>query len=218
MRLQASREKLSSINVNTFTQTHEWRLYPNVCERQRARSVSTFTLEHQDSIELTMCVVRKPSYYYWNSFFLIFVVAMLYLCTFSIHCDLVGYRLLVSIIVLLALVTLKLTIANDLPSISYLTSLDQYSFMNILIGLIICIYFAIIGGLVNSGCVSPLKEVDFYAFITATAFFYLLNSLFVIKFFVFKYRNVKRIEQREIEYGRNNTARKARLKSIFRID
>jgi hypothetical protein len=71
------------------------------------------------------------------------------------------------------------------------------------------------GGLAEEYCGPPHEAVDFYAFISASVLFYVLNSLYVIKFYIFKYKNVKKIEERELLYFKNKMAKRARVKSIF---
>ena len=217
IQLRQNQEKLSSINTSTFGETHEWQLYSAVCERKDQKQQEEEQRDDQQSplLDLTICIVRKPNYYYWNSFFLVFVIAMLCLCSFSIRCDLTSYRLWIAMTVLLSLVTFKWTATKSLPSVSYLTCLDQYALMNILFGFAVCAYYAIFGGLAQPLCVTPSKEIDFYVFVAAISFFYLINSLFIIRFVVLKYRNQKRVEQRQTEYERNSFAKRARIKSIF---
>lgn len=74
------------------------------------------------------------------------------------------------------------------------------------------------GAIAIEPCKSPYKEIDLYAFITAASLFYVLNSLFIIKFLIFKYYNRKRMDEREVEYNSNTLAKRARIKSIFQTD
>lgn len=212
--LIVSQEKLSSINVSTFTQTHEWTLYQTVCNNKNIKSTD-YSNDLHCTVEMSVVVTRNPNYYYWNSFLLIFIITMICLCCFSIRCDISSNRMIVSITVLLTLITFKRTLTRNLPSLSYLTSLDQYSLMNILIVFLNCLYHAILGVLTTEFCPTPFKQIDFYAFIGSAVFFYSLNSLYLIRFFLIKFRNRKIIAKREVEYNKNNYAKRARIKSIF---
>ncbi|CAF0955531.1 unnamed protein product [Brachionus calyciflorus] len=212
--LIVSTEKLSSINVSTFTQTHEWTLYQTVCSSQVIRT-NDITNENQCSVDMSVCVLRKPNYYYWNSFLLAFIITMICLCCFSIRCDISSNRNIVGITVLLTLITFKWSLTKNLPSLSYLTILDQYSLMNIIIVFINNIYFAVMGVFTTETCPAPYKEIDLYVFIGSTVMFHFLNSLHVLRFFVIKYRNRKVLLNRENEYNKNNSAKRARIKSIF---
>lgn len=217
--LRQNEEKLSSINTSTFGETHEWHLHPAVCEREQQKKPTVDDQEQSSSsLDLTICIVRKPNYYYWNSFFLVFVIAMLCLCSFSIRCDLTLYRLWIAMTVLLSLITFKWTAAKSLPSVAYLTCLDQYSLMNILFGFVVCAYYAIFGGLAQPLCPTPFKEIDFYVFVGAISFFYLINSLFIVRFVLLNYRNRRRLEKRQAQYERNSFAKRARIKSIFQTN
>ncbi|RNA10666.1 gamma aminobutyric acid receptor subunit [Brachionus plicatilis] len=212
--LVISTEKLSSINVSTFTQTHEWTLFQTVCSSQMTKT-NDITNENQSSMDISVCVMRKPNYYYWNSFLLAFIITMICLCCFAISCDLSGNRNIVATTVLLTLITFKWSVTKNLPSLSYLTILDQYTLMNIIIVFGNNIYFALMGVFAKETCPAPFRQIDFYVFIGSTSLFYLLNSIQVLRFFFIKYKNRKMLLHREDEYNKNNTAKRARIKSIF---
>jgi len=210
-----NKEKLSSINMSTFTQTHEWHLHEHVCNHEESTLETDYLSESRCLVNISVCVSRKPFYYYCNSFMLIFVITMICLCCFSISCDIVGNRLIVSITVLLTLITYKWSMSKSLPSLSYLTNLDQYSLMNILIVFLNCIYYALMGAFASENCTEPYGLIDFYAFTASMSIFILLNSFHAFKFFIYNYQNKCILEQREYEYSKNSRAKRARIKSIF---
>lgn len=212
--LVMSTEKLSSINISTFTQTHEWTLYQTVCSSQMTKT-NDITNENQCSMDISVCVLRKPNYYYWNSFLLAFIITMICLCCFAMKCHLSGNRNIVGTTVLLTLITFKWSVTKNLPSLSYLTILDQYTLMNIIIVFGNNIYFALMGVFTKEYCPDPYKKIDFYVFIGSTSLFYLLNSVQVLRFFIIRYRNRRMLLKREDEYNKNNNAKRARIKSIF---
>lgn len=214
IKLTVSQEKLSSINVSTFTQTHEWNLHQAVCNSENIEQ-SDYSVDHHCTIDMSVCVTRKPNYYYWNSFLLIFIITMICLCCFSFRCDISSNRLIVGITVLLTLITFKWTLTKHLPSISYLTNLDQYSLMNIFFVFATCVYHSVLGALTPELCPMPFREIDFYTFIGSTGAFHFINSLYVIRFLVINYKNRKVLEKRNKEYQRNSNAKRARIKSIF---
>ena len=212
--LVMSTEKLSSINISTFTQTHEWTLYQTVCSSQMTKT-NDITNENQCSMDISVCVLRKPNYYYWNSFLLAFIITMICLCCFAMKCHLSGNRNIVGTTVLLTLITFKWSVTKNLPSLSYLTILDQYTLMNIIIVFGNNIYFALMGVFTKENCPDPYKKIDFYVFIGSTSLFYLLNSVQVLRFFIIRYKNRRMLLKREDEYNKNNNAKRARIKSIF---
>ena len=212
--LVINKEKLSSVNLNTFTQTHEWILHKTVSNNESLKE-NEFSTERYSSIEISVCVQRISSYYYWNAFIFIFIITMICLCCFSISCDIVGNRLIVSTTVVLTLITFRSVLTRNLPSISYLTIMDQYSLMNILIVFLNLLYFAIIGSVTQEYCPKPYRTVDSGVFIGSVSVFILSNFLSAIRFMVLCYMNKQRLLKRELEFNKNSSAKRARIKSIF---
>lgn len=164
---------------------------------------------------MSVCVSRKPNYYFWNSFLLLFIITLMCFCCFSIRCDISSNRTIVSVTVLLTLITFKWTLNKNIPSISYLTTLDHYSLMNIFIVFGNCVYYAIMGVITSPMCPDPYRRIDFIAFLASVSLFILLNLLNILRFIYYLYKNRKLLNLRNIEYSKNNSAKRARIKSIF---
>lgn len=215
--LNLSKEKQSSVNVSAFTQTHEWILYPTVCNFENVKQ-GYFQDMNQKTLDVNVCVARKPTYYYWNSFLLNFIITLICYCCYSIKCDVSGNRMIIGITVLLTLITFKLSINKYLPSLSYLTIIDKYSLMNILIIFVNCTYFAIMGVLAPPNCGFPYNRADNYIFYVSISIFILLNIYHIVQICVLSFKNKNILEKRSKEYNANSFGKRTRIKSIFQND
>jgi hypothetical protein len=214
IKLVQNKEKLSLIELSSFTQTHEWNLSSSLgtCETIKQNDLSS---ETHSCIDFTICVTRKPVYYLWNSFLLIFIITTICLCCFSIRCDIAANRLIVGITVFLTLITFKWSLSKNQPSISYLTCLDQYTLSNIFIVFLNCIYYSIMGSITSANCPLPYNKIDFYAFISSFCLFFLLSGSFVIRVLFYYSKNSKKLRLRDEEYKKFDSSKRARIKSIF---
>ncbi len=88
VKLVHCKDKTSSVNIKYFIDSHEWHLYKHISVREYSRE--DVFLTHADSkeeayaaIDLSIHAARRPSFYYWNAFFLIFLITTsqyLFLC------------------------------------------------------------------------------------------------------------------------------------------
>ena len=212
--INLSKEKLSSVDVSAFTQTHEWVLYPAVGHLESSKQ-SYFSDTANTILDISVCISRKPTYYYWNSFLLSFIITLICFCCYAIRCDISGNRLIISITVLLTLITFKLSLSKYLPSLSYLTILDKYSLMSISIIFINCTYFAIMGVVTLPLCPFPYNIADNYAFYSSISLYFLLNIFIIIKIVILSVNNKRILEKRAKEHNLNNAGKRTRIKSIF---
>ena len=66
-------------------------------------------------------------YYFFNAYFLIFLITVSALTIFSVDCKMPQSRLQTTFTLLLTSVSFKWVINRSLPHVSYLTSLDKYA-------------------------------------------------------------------------------------------
>ena len=92
-----------------------------------------------ESIFASLTVSRKPGYYIFNAFLLIFLINSMALTIFAVDCKLAQNRLTINLTLLLTSVMLKWNTNRALPPISYLTHLDYYSIISIIF---LCLYIA----------------------------------------------------------------------------
>lgn len=96
----------SSVNHKCFKDSQEWRLYRCITVREYVRE-SVFSAEAFPALDFTINAARKPTFYYWNAFFLIFLITMASLSIFSIRCHLNANRIQTVCTLLLTSVTFK---------------------------------------------------------------------------------------------------------------
>ena len=82
-----SKDRPSSVNIKCFVDSQEWRLYEHITVREFVRD-SVFSNESFSAVDLTIHAARRPTFYYWNAFFLIFLITLSSLSIFSIRCHL----------------------------------------------------------------------------------------------------------------------------------
>ena len=121
VKLVHCKDKASSVNIKYFVDSQEWRLYKHVTVREYVRD-SDFTDELYPAVDLTISAARRPTFYYWNAFFLIFLITLCSLTTFSIKCHHNYGRIQTTCTLLLTSVSFKWVINRSLPTVSYMTS------------------------------------------------------------------------------------------------
>lgn len=210
----------SIVNNKSFKDSHEWRLYRHITTHEYLRD-SEFSFETFPALDLTINAARKPTYYCWNIAFLIFLIALSSLSIFSIRCHLNASRLQIACTLLLTLVTFKWVINRTLPTVSYMTNLDKYQTVSMLL---ICgqiMWYAVISSVIHidDKCVHPYALYDFVAFVFFCGLFLLINSVFVVWLVWQIMEHKARLKQQEIEYsikiaGKRPTSMKSMLNVI----
>lgn len=145
----------SSINTQTFIDQQEWKLYDHVEVSKRVSNRdSTKERSKSPAISFTCHASRRPGYFYWNVYFLIFFITIMIFATFSVKPHLPQNRLQLGFTLLLTAVTFKFVVNRCLPTISYLTSLDKYVLGSMFLQCIICSWHSII---------SIMDELELYS-------------------------------------------------------
>ncbi|XP_064647158.1 gamma-aminobutyric acid receptor subunit gamma-3-like isoform X3 [Lineus longissimus] len=141
--------EMSGINVQTFVDqqvsVHEWRLHEHieVTRRVMTQEFSSSSRNHP-ALSVTCRAARRPGYFYWNVFLVMFLISGLSFATFAVAPTLPQKRLVLAFTLLLTSVTFKYVINQSLPKISYLTYMDKYVLMSLVILCIVCIWHAIV--------------------------------------------------------------------------
>ncbi|CAF0939586.1 unnamed protein product [Didymodactylos carnosus] len=100
--------QLSAINTHAFIDQQEWRLHEHV-ETSTKLLTSPFTPSQNQhpGFSATCRAARRPGYFYWNVYFLIFFITVMAFATFSVTYNLPQNRLQLSFTLLLTAVTFK---------------------------------------------------------------------------------------------------------------
>ena len=149
---------------------------------------------------VTCCVARRPGYFYWNVYLLIFLITLIALTVYGVAPELPQSRLQITcslistesekheIFFRLSIGTLLLTsimfrwsVSRLLPPVSYLTLLDKYTLMSLVFISLNSIWHSIIGILIRRMGIS--KSVDYYVLVLFTLFFIVYHCLMVFSLY-----------------------------------
>ncbi|XP_072021155.1 acetylcholine receptor subunit alpha-type acr-7-like [Amphiura filiformis] len=128
------RSEKDSIRIDTFTGKHEWSLHKHVnAKPEKEKKEQTGSPREYPMYHLTTHVERKSAYYLWNVALIVLLIVVLSFTSFAVSPDEPANRLGVTLTLLLTAVAFKFVVSQSLPTISYLTILDKY----VLLGLVI---------------------------------------------------------------------------------
>jgi hypothetical protein len=123
---------------------------------------------------------RKPGYYYFNAYLIIFLITSLSLTVFSIDHRLPQNRLQTGFTLVLTSASFKWVINRSLPTVSYLTSLDRYAIICIIYLCVLCFWHSIAAN--SSWSEETAQRLDFYMLISFVIIFALIHFVFFIWF------------------------------------
>ena len=89
--------------------------------------------------KFSLRVRRKPKFYIVNIMIPISCISLLTFCSYLVPIIDVADRLSISLTLLLTAVAFKLVVAESLPKIAYMTTLDKYVYANFALILLVCI-------------------------------------------------------------------------------
>ncbi|CAF1415487.1 unnamed protein product [Adineta steineri] len=206
--LTADTHQLSAINTHAFIDQQEWRLHEHVETSTKLLS-SPFTPSQNQhpAFSATCHAARRPGYFYWNVYFLIFFITVMAFTTFSVTYNLPQNRLQLSFTLLLTAVTFKWVVVRCLPTISYLTTLDKYVLLSMVMLCVVCAWHSIIA--VCPTDVAP--HWDNLAFITLVVIYTLFHLVFFLWMYFVTYRRRRVMKRKDKEYLK---ARLERLNSV----
>lgn len=104
---------------------------------------------------------RRSGYFFWNAYFLIFLITSAVFSTFSIRFDQPQFRLPTTATLMLTSISFRWSYSSRcLPTVNYLTSLDKYS-INSLILIFLCLVWHGFGNvLLNFFNFDTIKKLD----------------------------------------------------------
>lgn len=160
-------------------------------------SLVTHTHKHTFFFNNFYFVFKRPGYYIFNAYFLIFLITISSLTIFSVDCRLPGNRLQTTYTLLLTSVSFKWVINRSLPTVSYLTSLDQYAIVSISFLCLICFWHSIVGSPWLITDKNQAVEIDKWVLIGFSVLFVIIQIWLCIWFFVanIQVRNLKKKER-----------------------
>ncbi|UJR34994.1 hypothetical protein I4U23_027770 [Adineta vaga] len=195
--LTADTNQLSAINTHAFIDQQEWRLHEHVETSTKLLSNPFTPSQNQHPAFSATCrAARRPGYFYWNVYFLIFFITVMAFTTFSVTYNLPQNRLQLSFTLLLTAVTFKWVVVRCLPTISYLTTLDKYVLLSMVMLCVVCGWHAIIA-------VCPTNVAPYWdniAFVSLAIIYTLFHVLFFLWMYFVTYRRRRIMKRKDREY------------------
>ncbi|CAH8489529.1 unnamed protein product [Schistosoma haematobium] len=133
------------INLQTLVDQQEWRLHEHIeITRRSATQEYTNSSQSHPCISVTCRAARRPGYFYWNVFLIMFFITGLSFATFAVPPERPENRLQLSFTLFLTSVAFKFVINQSLPKISYLTYMDKYVLMSLAILCVVSVWHAVV--------------------------------------------------------------------------
>ncbi|CAH8490440.1 unnamed protein product [Schistosoma rodhaini] len=133
------------INLQTLVDQQEWRLHEHIeVTRRSATQEYTNSSQSHPCISVTCRAARRPGYFYWNVFLIMFFITGLSFATFAVPPERPENRLQLSFTLFLTSVAFKFVINQSLPKISYLTYMDKYVLMSLAILCVVSVWHAVV--------------------------------------------------------------------------
>jgi hypothetical protein len=189
--------------AKTFVDQQKWKFY-NYIEVSFKASYDTSSMN--SSVEAfdnladdvpkicAKCYVsRQPQYYYWNAYFLIFLITVSSFNIFAIDCKLPQNRLQNVFTLLLTSISFKWVINRSLPTVSYLTSLDVYAIANIFFLCIVSVWHSIVGTFWE---VKLAREIDQWLLVAYAGLFIVIQITLFIRLLV-PYSKIFQLKKKE---------------------
>lgn len=186
---------MASYDSGSTSTIHE--LVRNMKRETKEDSASSLNLAPK--ISATCYSSRRPGYYIFNAYLLIFLITTSSLTIFSINPKLPQNRLQTSYTLLLTSVSFKWVINRYLPTVSYLTSLDKYAIACISYLCLCCVWHAVVGTFWSN---SEAQRLDMWLLI-ACAVLLLTINVWVIVWFIFAFRRIKKLQAEESRFLKN---------------
>lgn len=165
----------------------EWILYPHInTENRSVRDV--ITKYTKPAFTFSSKIARKPGYYIYNCYMLLFTITGLGFVPFSFNSYSPHFRIQTICLLILSSVNFKLIVTKSLPTVSYLTTLDIYALVALIFLIFLCCWHSIIGSwilveYIGKKVESNMDNVALYFF----SIFYVIFHIVYISFFVYKY-------------------------------
>lgn len=170
----------SAVNLTQFVEQQEWTIHQYI-ETNIALRFNEYSYSKQKHpvFAVTSRASRKPGYFYWNIFLVMFFISTLSFATFSVKPSLPQNRLQLTFTLLLTKVAFKFTVSQSLPRISYLTYLDKYILAMMIMLYMVCIWFASVTVL-SEWDATWAMGIDNYAFYTMVCIYIGFHIVFAL--------------------------------------
>ena len=195
--------RMSTVNTDGFLDQDEFELFPHVIGSSGHISSELSVMRDRHSAIFFACSVkRKPGYFFWNIFLMMFLITTLMFTAFAIPATNPHNRLAVTLTLLLTAIAFKFIINKSIPQIPYLTYLDIY----VITCMVLLALQAIQNAVITVVASTVQREIDLYSMYflaTCHVTFHVAFGIFLIVMSVrgddlIKERNEKYLIQKEL--------------------
>lgn len=176
----------STINTNDFQQQQEWNLYPFIEQSEKVVH-DVWNNNDRPCITFSSTISRRPGYFLYNAYMLIFLISVLGFVPFSFSYTFPHFRIQTTCLLILSSINFRWIVTQKLPTVSYLTTLDKYAIGALVFLVSLCAWHAIIGSNIipNNLAVKP-SQIDNIALCSIASLYVMFHIIYSL-FFLFKY-------------------------------
>ena len=182
----------STINTNDFQQQQEWNLYPHI-ETSEKNIYDIWKKQERPSFTVSSTISRRPGYFIYNAYMLIFLISALGFVPFSFNHSLPHFRIQTTCLLILSSINFRWIVTQKLPTVSYLTTLDKYAIVALIFLVSLCAWHAVIGSVLFSSIDREyVKSIDKYALFFIVTLYFFFHVTY-IGYFLFQFRRYSNV-------------------------
>lgn len=133
------------VNRQSFVDEQEWHLYMHTETEKKELAIDQADATVRRSALSVKCrAARRPGYFVWNIFMVTFLICSLAFTTFSVDKTYPQNRLQLSFTLVLTAVAFKSVVNQSLPRISYLTYMDKYLLISMVMLSTVCAWHGLV--------------------------------------------------------------------------
>ncbi|XP_053385529.1 cys-loop ligand-gated ion channel-like isoform X2 [Mercenaria mercenaria] len=190
------------VNRQSFVDEQEWHLYVHTeCNKKELVIDQVDNSVKRSALSVKCRAARRPGYFVWNIFMITFLICSLAFATFSVEKDLPQNRLQLSFTLVLTAVAFKSVVNSSLPRISYLTYMDKYLLVSMVMLSAVCTWHAIVTRLnYNRKYADHVENIV----LTILSVLYIVYNIgFIVIIYLFPCKKRRIMSQKDKEYKRN---------------
>ena len=169
----------AALGVQSFADAQEWRLNRTVRSWKEHNTETTSQKQKQQRICIACSVTRRPGFFIWNMFIIMFLICSLAFCTFVVSVEKPENRLQLSFTLVLTTIAFKFVANQTIPRISYLTFLDKYILISMTIMCCICVWHSVVH-LLPKDSNTDIHSVDTLMLVILASIYVAFHIIFIL--------------------------------------
>ncbi|XP_052813164.1 cys-loop ligand-gated ion channel-like isoform X4 [Mya arenaria] len=197
--LVEDREEHHVVNRQSFVDEQEWHLYVHTeCNKKELVIDQVDNSVKRSALSVKCRAARRPGYFVWNIFMITFLICSLAFATFSVEKDKPQNRLQLSFTLVLTAVAFKSVVNSSLPRISYLTYMDKYLLVSMVMLSAVCTWHALVTRLLSDRAYAD--RIENIVLTILSVLYILYNIGFVVIIYLFPCKKRRTMAQKDKEY------------------